>query len=186
MPGTGVSVAVVAPFALVICRGTLFSTPNRQGLVVYFIGVVKGIARVAEPVRFYMLAWLSRSKFSLISDDLNTPDLVSTMHKINMLQQKKAAFQPLERNLSSYIWARYFPGADQSIQTFEVGIWLGWLLLSLSSRAVVCQDNFSSSWFDCWRYTKPISEFSQAAQRCASAVCGAEQIGCTRLSARSP
>jgi len=127
MPGTGISIAIIAPLPLVIGRRTLFSTPNRKGVVVYLIGVVKGIASVVEPARFYILAWLSRTKFSLISDDLNTLDLVPTMHKINMLQKEKAAFHPLEGNVSLYIRAGHFPGADQSIQAFETGIRLGWL-----------------------------------------------------------
>src|SRR6185503_21352587 len=116
MPGTDVGVAVVAPLALVICRRTLLSTPDRQGLVVDFVGVLKGIADVVEPVRFYILAWLGSSKSSVISDDLDTLDFLTTLFKINVLDQEKAAFHPLKSDLSFDIRTGYFPCADQFVQ----------------------------------------------------------------------
>src|SRR6185503_2153336 len=137
MPGTDVGVAVVAPLALVICRRTLLSTPDRQGLVVDFVGVLKGIADVVEPVRFYTLAWLGSSKSSVISDDLDILDLLTTLFKIDMLHEEKTAFHPLESDLSLRI-AGYLPRANQSIQAFETRIRLGWLLCSFSVSVFLC------------------------------------------------
>jgi len=60
-----------------------------------------------------------------MSDDLKALDYPPAVDKIHVLHKEKAAFHPLEGNVSIDIRTRHFPHADQSIQALEVGIRLG-------------------------------------------------------------
>src|SRR6185369_7098345 len=106
------------------------------------VGIVKGFAAVAKPMGFDILAWLSSSKSSIISDDLDALDLVPTMFKINVLHEEKAAFHPLEGNLSLYIRTGNFPGANQFVQAFET--WIRWRYLIFSLNIVTVSHNYLS------------------------------------------
>jgi hypothetical protein len=67
-----------------------------------------------------------------VPDDLDTPDPLSVLPEVDTLDEEEAALHPLESHRSLHDVPGHLPRADQPVQTLEVGVRLGRLLVSLS------------------------------------------------------
>src|SRR5215218_7742834 len=140
-PLAGTGVAVVTELALGVSRRTLLSAPDREDVPVQLVHVVEGVAHVVVQARSYVLAWVC-SKFLFVSDDLDAPDPLSILLEIDALDEEEAALHPLEGNPSLRA-PGHLPGADQPVQTLEVGVRLRRLLVSLGVGVVVGHNGLS-------------------------------------------
>src|SRR5919112_6033964 len=88
-------VTVLAEHASGVRRGTLLSGPDRQGVPLQLVDVVKGIARVAVEARLYLLARLG-PEGPFVPNDLDALNPLSVVLEIDVLDKEEAALHPLE------------------------------------------------------------------------------------------
>src|SRR5919107_2266203 len=128
-------VTVLAEHASGVRRGNLLSSPDRQGVPLQLVDVVKGIARVAVEARLYILARLG-PEGPFVPNDLDALNPLSVVLEIDVLDKEEATHHPLEADLSLHV-PGHLPCANQPVQVLEVRVWLRRLLVSLSVVSVI-------------------------------------------------
>jgi hypothetical protein len=87
------------------------------------------------------MSWLGTER-PFVTDDLDALDPLPVLLEVDALDEEETALHPLVGRLFLRT-SGYLPRADQSIQSLEVGVRLGYLPVSLNVVGVVCHDGFS-------------------------------------------
>jgi hypothetical protein len=94
VPGSANGFAIFAESAPVVRRGSLLPAPDREGISLKLVDVIKSIAPVVVEATLYLLAWLL-SEGPFMSDDLDALDLLPVLLEIHVLDKEEAALHPL-------------------------------------------------------------------------------------------
>src|SRR5215216_3305678 len=143
LPGTANSVVVFAEFALVMVRRTHGTKPVHESVLTDLPRVLERVGtQIAEDVSFQVPALF------IVADVLDASDLSAGVVEVEVVKKEEAALQPLEGrppadfSIRCEITPLQLPYADHHFQSFECGVRLRCLLLSLSV-VVVCHYGFS-------------------------------------------